>query len=134
MKSSTVPNSQTGQFCFVNWRFHCIIFKIIETLILNVNMASSKQLSRPEKLPGPFEKQVPEQGFWSQTHICSPSNSIRKEPDKGSPLKINISLCVLKEVTEWITESPLISSNSWPLEQNKQYLPSLWCIFFFQLS
>ena len=37
---------------------------MIETLILNVNMANTKQLSRPEMLPEPFEQQAPEQDFW----------------------------------------------------------------------
>lgn len=32
---STVPSSQTIQFCFVNWWFHCIILKTTKTLILN---------------------------------------------------------------------------------------------------
>ena len=36
-----VCSSQTGHFC---WWFQCIIFKIIETLILNANMANIKQL------------------------------------------------------------------------------------------
>ena len=36
-----------------NFKFHCIIFKTTETLILNVNTANTKQLSVPEKLPGP---------------------------------------------------------------------------------
>ena len=39
-------SSFTGQFCFVN----CIIFKIIETLILNANMANIKQFFGSEKL------------------------------------------------------------------------------------
>ena len=50
--NSTVPSSQTRQFCFVNWQFHCIIFKIIETLIFNLNAANINQLFGPEKLPG----------------------------------------------------------------------------------
>ena len=28
LNSSTVPSSQTGQHCFINWHFHCIIFKL----------------------------------------------------------------------------------------------------------
>ena len=32
--------------------FFCFIFKIIDTLILNANMANIKQFSGPEKLPG----------------------------------------------------------------------------------
>ena len=46
LNSSTVRSSFTGQFCFVN----CIIFKIIETLILNANMANIKQFFGSEKL------------------------------------------------------------------------------------
>ena len=46
LNSSTVRSSFTGQFCFVN----CIIFKIIETLILNANTANIKQFFGPEKL------------------------------------------------------------------------------------
>ena len=46
------PSSQTGQFCFVNWYFHCIIFKVIDTLILNANTLSIKQLLRSETFSG----------------------------------------------------------------------------------
>ena len=52
LKSKPVPSSQTGQFCYVNWYFHCIIYKSIEILILNENTANIKQLFGPEKLSG----------------------------------------------------------------------------------
>ena len=52
LKSKPVPSSKPSQFCFVNWYFHCIIFKIIETLILNANTANVKQLLGPQKLLG----------------------------------------------------------------------------------
>ena len=52
LNSSTVPSSQTGQFCFVNWWLHCLIFKVIETLILNANTTNVKELFGPEKLSG----------------------------------------------------------------------------------
>ena len=52
LKSKPVPSSQTGQFCYVNWYFHCIIYKNIEILILNENTANIKQLFGPEKLSG----------------------------------------------------------------------------------
>ena len=52
LNSSTVPSSKTSQFCFVNWYFYYIIFKIIGTLILNANKTNTKQLSGPEHLSG----------------------------------------------------------------------------------
>ena len=36
----------------VNWKFHCIFFKQIKTLILHANTTNTKQISEPEKLPG----------------------------------------------------------------------------------
>ena len=50
--SSTVPCSQTCQFCFVNRCFHFTIFKITETLISTANTENIKQLFGPEKLSG----------------------------------------------------------------------------------
>ena len=35
--------SQASQIC-LNWKFYCIIFNIIETVILNANMANIKFL------------------------------------------------------------------------------------------
>ena len=52
LNSSTVPSSQTSQFCFVNWYFYYIIFKIIGTLILHANKTNMKQLSGPKNLSG----------------------------------------------------------------------------------
>ena len=65
-------------------------------------MANTKQLSRPEMLPEPFEKQAPEQDFWMKpnAHLFDLKLSKKRTKKKGSPLKINIPLCVLKEVTE----------------------------------
>ena len=48
LNSSTVLSSETGQFCF--WYSYCTIFKIIDTLILNANMANIKTLFGPENL------------------------------------------------------------------------------------
>ena len=81
---------------------------MIETLILNVNMANTKQLSRPEMLPEPLEKQAPEQDFWSQTHICSTSNSLRKEPKKRFAFE-NKYLTVCTEGSRWINNWKLIN-------------------------
>ena len=54
--SSTVPSSQIGQFRFItllsNRYFHCIDFKINDTLILNAKTANVKQLFGPEKFSG----------------------------------------------------------------------------------
>ena len=61
INSSTVPSSQTSQFCFVYWYFHCIIFKIIENLILNANTGNivigtfKKNLSLASKNPYCFQ-------------------------------------------------------------------------------
>ena len=46
--STTVPSPQTNQNCFVYWYFHCSIFKVIETLILNSNTTNTKQLLGPK--------------------------------------------------------------------------------------
>ena len=60
LNSSTVPSSQTGQFCFVNWWLHYLIFKVTETLILNANTANVKELFGPEKLSGLSRKGPPD--------------------------------------------------------------------------
>ena len=52
LNSTTVHSSKTSQFCFVNWYFYYIIFKIIGTLILNANKTNTKQLSGPKNLSG----------------------------------------------------------------------------------
>ena len=78
LNSSTVPSSQTGQFCFVNWWLHCLIFKVIETLILNANMAKINQLLGPEKLRDfretrpRFEKGQPESAVLSILWLSLP--------------------------------------------------------------
>ena len=59
MVSSTFPSLQTGQFCFVDLYFHFIIFKIIETLILNVNPTNTKQLFMLKKLSGLLSRNGP---------------------------------------------------------------------------
>ena len=38
----------TNQFCLGNWPFRRIIFKVIETSILNANFVNIKQLCRPD--------------------------------------------------------------------------------------
>ena len=63
LNSSTIPSSQTGQFCFVNWYFYCIIFKIIETYgQLDCKHGKHKELFGSEKVIGSFEKRAP--GHW----------------------------------------------------------------------
>ena len=52
LNSSTVSSSITGEFCFANLYFRCIIFKINEALILNANLANVKQLFGTETLSG----------------------------------------------------------------------------------
>lgn len=56
---STFPSSQTSQFCFVDLYFDFIIFKIIETFILNVNPTNTKQLFKLEKLSGILSRNAP---------------------------------------------------------------------------
>ena len=69
LNRTTVPSSQTGQCCFVNWSLHFIIFRIIHTLIW---MQTRLQLS--EKFPGLSRNgaldsivgfRIPWYGFWS---------------------------------------------------------------------
>ena len=48
-------SSKTGQFCFVNWWFHFIIFKIIETH-LEYKHSEHRTAFRAWKVIGTFEK------------------------------------------------------------------------------
>lgn len=61
---STVPSSQTIQFCFVNWWFHCIILKTTKTLILNVNTEIWNGFLGPKSY-----RNVRETGPWNQNCI-----------------------------------------------------------------
>ena len=70
------PSSQTSQFCFLTWYFHCIIFKIIETLILSANTVYIKQLAGPEKLSGRSRN-----GPLGQNQLCN-CNHFRHPIDK----------------------------------------------------
>ena len=69
-------SSQTSQFCFLTCFFHCIIFKIIETLILSANTVYIKQLSGPEKLSGRLRN-----GPLGQNQLCN-CNHFRHPIDK----------------------------------------------------
>ena len=52
IKSKPVE-SQTSKFCFVNWKFHCIIFKVFVALILyKCKHGNYTTAFRAEKLPG----------------------------------------------------------------------------------
>ena len=55
---------------FVSWifEFHCIIFKITETLVLNANTAKLKHLSEPEK-SGKSYRDFRETGLWSEKRV-----------------------------------------------------------------
>ena len=60
LSCSPYLNWQFGnQFCFVNGEFHCIIFKIIQNLILNPKTTNTKTALRARKVTGTFEKGPP---------------------------------------------------------------------------
>ena len=95
------PSSQTSQFCFLTWYFHCIIFKIIETLILNANTVYIKQLSGPEKLSGRSRNgSVGRNQLCNCTHFRHPIDKQLRHIDISnnnnftviSPLSIHLSL------------------------------------------
>jgi len=60
-----------------NFKFHCIIFKTTETLILNVNTANTKQLSSPKSYRGrTFEKKASKRNSSPRSPRYFQSNSL----------------------------------------------------------
>ena len=47
-----LAHKRCSQFSVVNGMLRCIVFEIIETLMVNANTANIRQLSGPEKLAG----------------------------------------------------------------------------------
>ena len=56
LNSSTVPGSLTGTFCFVNWYFHCIVFKIYWNFDHEWKQGKHKRAFRSRKVIGTLEK------------------------------------------------------------------------------